>query len=692
MRRHLIALIAVSVLAVAGCSDGGERTDQTSTTVSTNRSGQGAGAKAVEAALVTFDDCEPLLRHIRDAAGERVGPGGFVEGWGTRGQARTMEDGDMTTAAPSTGGAMEDSARSAEPQEGTDFSGTNVQEQGVDEPDVVKTDGTTMFVVRGTELISVAVGASADGAAGVIGRVGVDVDGNGYANELLLSGDRALVLSTTWDQGFREGDAVPLPEPSTGRIAPTERDARGGPMTTLTSVDVSNPADLRVTDAVTVEGEYRTARMVDGVARVVLQSPGPNVPWAYPTSDSDGATERAIEDNQRLVEETTLDDWLPHRVDATTGERSDLVGCDDVYAPASFAGSGLVTVLTLPLAGTGPVEPKAATVLASADTVYASADSLYVAAHAWPDFRIMQEDVKAPEDQGTDLHRFDITGDVAVHTASGRVEGFVLNQFSMSEHDDRLRVATTTTPPWTGNGGDEAPVSTSSVTVFEQKDATLTAVGSVGDLGKGETIRSVRFVGDTAYVVTFRQTDPFYVVDLSDPTAPRVAGELKLPGYSGYLHPVDATHVLGVGQEGDEDGRITGVKVSLFDVSDPSAPVESANWIQENGSQQVEFDAKAFLYWPATKLAVVPVQVFDERTLSPDGSNPGGFNGAVGLTVDGASITELGRLSHVGQGVPVFESTIERSIVVGDVLWTLSPVGLLASDLQTLTPGAFVAF
>jgi len=311
-----------------------------------------------------------------------------------------------------------------------------------------------------------------------------------------------------------------------------------------------------------------------------------------------------------------------------------------------------------------------------------------VAAHAWPEFRIQEGDrIAPPEDLGTDLHRFDITGDVAVHTSSGRVEGAVLNQFALSEHEGRLRVATTTTPPWRGDG--EQPESSSSVTVFEQQDAALVAVGSVGDLGKGEMIQSVRFVGDTGYVVTFRQTDPFYVVDLSDPTAPKVTGELKLPGYSGYLHPIDDTHVLGVGQEGDAEGRITGVKVSLFDVSDPAAPVESANWTQEGGQQSVEFDAKAFLYWPATRLAVVPVQVWAKDPTSVSGLE---FSGAVGLTVGDSAIEEVGRVTHTGNaGALDYNTQVERSIVVGDTLWTLSPVGLLASNLDSLTPGNFVA-
>jgi len=687
MRRHLIVLAVVTVLLTAGCSGVDDEAKRPPATTEPKGSGGGGGKLPASAALLTFDDCEPLLDRLQSSAAERVGPGGFLGGWGG-GDVRTMEsaDGDAAAAAPNA--MSRDASTEATAEEGTDFSGTNVQEEGVDEPDVVKTDGETLFVVRGNELISV----DADGSSGQpLGRVAVPTQGS--VTELLLVDDRVLVLSTSWANMILDGDVVPpataAPDGgTTEKIAPDSdfSPTPEVPTTTLTAVDVSDPANLRITETVTVEGEYRTARMVDGVARVVLQSPGPMIPWNYPTSDSEGTLRESTETNRRLIDETTLDDWLPHRIDAETGAWEDLVDCDDVYVPASFAGTGLVTVLTVPVDGTGPLDPKAATLTASADTVYASTGSLYVAAHAWPNFEAGRRIVPT-DDPGTDVHQFDITGEVAAHTASGHLDGYVLNQFSMSEHDERLRVATTSMPMWTIQDGEAE--SSSGVTVFERQGEKLAVVGSVGDLGKGETIRSVRYVGDTAYVVTFRQTDPFYVLDLSDPAAPAVVGELKLPGYSGYLHPIDETHVLGVGQEGDADGRITGVKVSLFDVSDPSAPVESANWTQQGGSQQVEFDAKAFLYWPATRLAVVPVQVFDQGdVVTPDDGAQ--FNGAVGLTVGDDAIVEAGRISHVGRGAPAYEVGVERSIVVGDTLWTLSSIGFLASDLRSLAPGTFV--
>jgi hypothetical protein len=176
-----------------------------------------------------------------------------------------------------------------------------------------------------------------------------------------------------------------------------------------------------------------------------------------------------------------------------------------------------------------------------------------------------------PEDARTQIHRYDARGTSATtYRATGDVPGFVLNQYSMSEHQDRLRVATTREPLWFPDGS--ATESESRVTVLAEAAGRLTTVGGVGGLGKGERIYAVRFLGDRGYVVTFRQTDPLYTLDLSDPTAPRVRGELKILGYSAYLHPVGEDRLLGVGQDATERGQTTGAQLSLFDVSDAARP------------------------------------------------------------------------------------------------------------------------
>jgi uncharacterized secreted protein with C-terminal beta-propeller domain len=224
--------------------------------------------------------------------------------------------------------------------------------------------------------------------------------------------------------------------------------------------------------------------------------------------------------------------------------------------------------------------------------------------------------------------------------------------------------------------------SQSTVTVLDQQANKLVRVGSVSGLGQGERIYAVRFIGDTGYVVTFRQTDPLFVIDASDPAKPKVVGELKLRGYSAYLHPVGDNLLIGVGQDATPDGQRLGAQVSLFDVSDPANPKRVASKsLGQYSSTDAEYDHHAFLYWPATNLLVLPFQQYDEKN---------SFAGAIGFRVKAATgIDEIARISHDNSQYPV---PIQRSMVIGDRVYTLSSLGLKASDLTTLADAGFVAF
>jgi uncharacterized secreted protein with C-terminal beta-propeller domain len=203
----------------------------------------------------------------------------------------------------------------------------------------------------------------------------------------------------------------------------------------------------------------------------------------------------------------------------------------------------------------------------------------------------------------------------------------------------------------------------------------------VDGLGKTERIQSVRYVGDTAYVVTFRRTDPLYTVDLSNPAKPNVTGELKITGYSAYLHPIAPGRLLGVGQDATEEGRTTGTQVSLFDTSSPQAKVVTQFQVK-GASSEVEFDPHAFLYWAEKGLLVLPVvDVYGGRAMP----------GALVLRLAGDSLTEAGRVTHTSGG-EYGDVQIRRSLVAGGALWTVSGGGMMATDLTTLTQLAWVPF
>jgi uncharacterized secreted protein with C-terminal beta-propeller domain len=216
------------------------------------------------------------------------------------------------------------------------------------------------------------------------------------------------------------------------------------------------------------------------------------------------------------------------------------------------------------------------------------------------------------------------------------------------------------------------------VTTLRERAGALTPVGRVGGLGKGERVYAVRFMGDVGYVVTFRQIDPLYTIDLSSPARPAVRGELKIRGYSAYLHPVGDGWLLGIGQDATDDGRVLGVRASLFDVSDLRRPRRLDAVSLGRSWLIAEHDHHAFLWWPRSRLAVVPVVAADALP----------FSGALGLRVTSGGLSVAGRVAHPSAG----ESPVLRSLIVGRALYTISAEGVQASSLATLADLGFARF
>jgi uncharacterized secreted protein with C-terminal beta-propeller domain len=523
------------------------------------------------------------------------------------------------------------------------FSQTNVQEAGVDEPDIVKTDGRRVFAIAGDTLYALDVTGDAPRLVGSL-----ELAGSG-GHELFVRGDRALIMSTSYGGAGFAADVI---------VAASK--------VVLTEVDLGDPAAMAVRRTMTVDGALVDARMTGGTARVVVGS-SPDVvrPAAIATAGV-----------RRWVPRTVL----RSRVSGRTFRRS-VVACDDVRHPRAFSGLDLLTVLTIDLdKGLFSVDRDA--IMAGAQTVYASTTGLYVASQRY--VPALEAGRTLPARMRTEIHRFDASkpGETS-YAASGEVAGFVLNQYALSEHDGALRVASTEEPPWFD--GVRAGESESFVTVLAERGARLAALGRVGGLGRGERIYAVRFAGDKGYVVTFRQVDPLYTLDLSRKTDPRVLGELKIRGYSAYLHPVSDDLLLGVGQDASDAGRPLGTQLSLFDVSDLRHPARRAvASLGASSSSGAEFDPHAFLFWKPSDLAVIPLQTF--------GSAGQTFGGAVGFRLGPSSLTEVGRVTHPSPASDGFAPPIGRSLVVGERLYTLSYAGLAANRLDTLAPVAFAPF
>ena len=580
---------------------------------------RGSPSRTGPLSLAAYDSCDAALNSLKASA--RIATGRYG---GTAVPAARPDAGQGQAGVSRSAAAAPPSTTTMAP----DYSGTNVHEPGVDEPDVVKTDGSHIVAVTNDVLHVVDVASRR-----VTGEV--QLPGHpGAPAELLLRGDRALVLF-----------------PSTPVPTPLEWADRHPDRSDVVLVDLSGRSP-RLAGTLTVDGSLVDARQVGSAARVVVRS-----------------TPRVDARDPAAIDSATISDWLPRYLISVDGRTtSGRVGCQQVSRPLHYSGLTMLTVYGLDLDAPSLTIGEPATVVADGGVVYGTGDSLYIAA----DDRWMAMGAGGQlmdSSTNTQIYKFDVSRPGRpVFEASGEVPGSLINQYAMSEHDGKLRVVTTTVGAMPSRP-QPAP-SESALHVLRQRGEALSEIGRLEGLGRGERVYSVRFVGATGYVVTFRQTDPLYVVDLSDPANPAAVGELQLTGYSAYLHPAGEGRLIGVGQEANARGRVLGTQVSLFDVSDPSRPGLIARYQLNGGRSEAEVDPHAFLFWPKTGLVLIPI--------TPS------WNGALALTIDGASIHELGR---VGPG-----RRIRRSLVIGDTLWTVTDTGLGTNQVTTLTGEGWIPF
>ncbi|MGD9694690.1 MAG: beta-propeller domain-containing protein [Thermoleophilia bacterium] len=631
--------------------------------------GMAGGVPAAEAApapLSRFASCERFTGYVQAKALPRAWA------WGLTGYASPIMMRERLGGVEDSSAAAPRAAAPA-PVAGSDYSDTNVQEAGVDEPDLVETDGRTLYAIAGGRL------RVADVSTGVARELDSFAPDGATLTGLLLMGDRLVAL----------GDADPersswAPRTPAARSAAFVAMPAAQVRTVAIELDVSDPSHVRVLSRMALDGHLVSARATGTTVRLVTQSAPSRVPLVYSTSSAAADRRAARQANRRAIRRSAAGAWLPRLAIINPRGRSTAsrvaVGCRDVARPAEFAGFGMLTVVTVGVGETLSVLDSDA-VMADGELVYASPTSLYVATSRWID--PAAADGAAPPPRGaTRIHRFDTSvPDRTEYRSSGVVAGYVLNQFSMSERDGVLRVATTEEPAWWSPGDDEP--GESAVTTLTERDGRLVRLGRAGGLGRGERIYAVRFLGDLGYVVTFRRTDPLYVVDLSDPAKPVVRGELKIPGFSSYLHPAGDGLLIGVGQAATGEGRTLGTQVSLFDVTDPANPRRLAARTLDLDWSSAEQDHHAFLFWPQTGLVVVPGQRYGESGDS--------FLGAVGLRVGrDVGVAPIARIDHPSTGDE--RDPVLRSVVVGDTLYTISDAGIRAGDLTTLGRRAWTAW
>ncbi|SFR20134.1 Beta propeller domain-containing protein [Lentzea waywayandensis] len=611
--------------------------------------------------LVAFDSCDNALTELRRA----IAP--YVSAYGLGGRDVMFSEGMVTnnSAGVAQKGMPDAPTAATPPTQQQDHSTTNVHEQGVDEPDIVKTDGKRVVSIADGKLRVIDVASRA-----ITGTVDL---GERRASQLLVSGDRALVVADS---------PVPMMKPS---LPPDRPSFAPESATELVLVDLKG---LKEISSLRTDGFYLDARQIGGTARVVVRSQ-PRLPWVYPdqTTNEAGSLRR----NKEILQSEPISSWLPRYELTENGAKSSgtLVDCANVSRPTAPSATSMLTVLTFELSGQlGTGQP--VSIVADGDTVYGTDRSLYIA----DDHRLLPELPSRPPVQRpitTAIHQFDIGNPgPPKHVASGDVNGTLLNQYSLSEHEGVLRVATTTgtetrccwrMPSDVVPQQSPAPApSESFVTTLRRDGNQLAKVGQVGGLGKGERIYSVRFIGRMGYVVTFRQTDPLYTLDLSDPKQPRVTGELKITGFSAYLHPAGDGKLIGVGQEATDQGRTTGTQVSLFDVANPASPQRLAQYHLPDSNSEAQFDPHAFLFWPQDGTLVIPVSAYRSNYEVS----------SLVLRVEGNQLNQTGRI--VEPSSPNNYGGPRRTIVIGDQLWSISNAGVQVNARSGLAQQAWLPF
>ena len=663
--------------------------------------------------LESFGSCDALEQYIEDEAVldmktqlDSVKSGGWY--------------GPLFGRAEATGAPAADSATKSAPSA---YTKTNTQVAGVDEADFVKNDGTRILQLVGQKLY--ATRSWPANTLAVSGSLTVE----GYPTQMFLDEkNRVVIFSGVYTKydGFTDGGGV------LGGGGGVAADVACGPSfcgyypsntTKVTVVDATDISKLTVVGEYYLPGSYADSRRIGSSVRIVLRDsfrwPAALKWWPDSTSGDlfqkgneaklDAAIETLKADNERLIRAQGLSQWLPaQKRKLLDGRTIDVpVNCTDYYKSNAPTHLGVATVATLDLdsAAASPTLPITNTsVLGEVGQIYASKSALYIASDHWWWWP------KPGQTDYTYLHKFDITDKSrARYVASGGVEGHIVDQFSMDESADAFfRIATTIntrvpdTDPKTNPWG--RIETTNRISVLKESAGALSITGKSEDVAKGERIYSSRFVGNRGFVVTYRQVDPLYTFDLSNPAAPKRVGELKVPGFSTYIHPLDANNLLTIGvytpdpSGGAVDWRERRLQLSIFDVSDFANPKQKFTQLVGTayGWSDATYDHKAFNYFPERKLLAIP---FSDYTVTTSGDPWGSFTSELRVyNVDattGFSLKGTVGLKdvYVSAGSPDFRyyytPAVRRSVMATDAgqdyVYAISDAGIRVATGATLS-------
>ena len=596
-----------------------------------------------------------------------------------------------------------------------DYSTTNIQVTGVDEADIIKNDGKYIYALTYNKAFI--IDAFPPEGMKVISEIKFNESES--ASQMFVNGDTLILFTNTYMYGggcsgdvcIAQSDVAIASDAVSSKVAESSMIAPeyyGSSWTNIYLYDISDRENIKLEKVIEIDGNYVNSRMIENYVYLIsnkninVNNPVPPIYrlngqevktsvadiyyWGYPDSNYMFTSVSAINVNDRALDSKTF----------LTGYSSSLyVSEKNIYLTSTKSVDYAIysekyfNEVALPLL---PGDASLSKIINSDDDVYTRMSRVqeFIYSHSLTltgkekelfdqQFQKLQETFEtkiSKETERTVVHKISMDKNVINFEETGEVPGTVLNQFSMDEHNGNFRIATTT-----GNWRD------TSLNHLYILDEDLDIVGSVEDLAKGERIYSTRFMGDKVYMVTFRQVDPLYVIDASNPENPKVLGYLKVTGYSSYLHPYDEAHIIGIGMEATEDGRVQGLKIALFDVSDFENPKEASKYDLSNkvpgkysySHSDALYDHKAFLFSKEKGILVIPVSI---SSYSEDYSTNEYWQGAYVFNINSEAIEYKGRISHYESENYLYY--VRRSLYIGNSLYTFSDLKIKANDLSDL--------
>ncbi len=649
-----------------------------------------------EQGLSPIGNCQQLERRIKDKVRadmqERV-----LSNWKLALQGGgpcygPWADGAKGVPMPAAVAAANGGAESAEGAK--EYSTTTTQEAGVDEADFVKNDNRNIYLLAGNQLQIYQAWPAPQ--TRLIASVGLE----GRPRALFVSSGKAVVYSDVESKD------------ATLRIAPPwyYRYRAGLKITVLDLTDLER---ARVEREISLDGSYESSRRIDSAVHTVVTFPEfsfpelrdwpDDLPYCGEKSDPMAvyvAFRKLLAKNLAIIAKTPMASLIPSiqdtRIlpDGRRVEQDLLAGCQGIYWPSDASGQGFASVLSLDLVG--GATPKVTTIVGQQGEIYASSGALYLTHQNWntkPHYGIWHPTWDEGR-ESTTFHKFSLQSSPASSTyqASGVVEGRLLNQFSMSERDGFLRVATTT-------GYLPDPEAHNSIFVLGQEGKDLSVVGSITGIAPGEDIRSARFMGDRGFIVTFKKTDPLFAIDLADPRNPHIEGELKIPGFSTYIHRMDEQHLLTIGFDAEDQGDFAwfqGLELQIFDISDMQNPtLEHKTLLGTRGSSsEATANHLAFNYFPQKNLLALPMAICEGSAGGGSYGTQMTFSGLIVWNVTAeAGFAERGRVSFPVEGGSASacsswwqnpQSHVKRSIIMDDYVFSIADGAMKVNHLDRL--------